>query len=471
MAFTSGLRYEQLMLVVTADAFDTLKYTKGSYRSNRGKAQLVLSFQAPDPSSPTGKKQVRLTRTLPEKYDANISDSAKRKLIGEWKDQVLSDAREVRGSEMDTTQTVREVCEKYIADRESKAKTAGHGRGLGIAATTASKWRADVARLDGTLMYDMPVASVTKAMADANVQELCQKYAGESVRACYAVLCMAFRWVLGKHADIVVEDVTLPSLSWYPPCSAKADYEDGLNILSESAMQDFIALCVDSIGGKGEITALGALISVTGGLRSGETCGLRWADVHLDAPVPYLHVQRSVKRYRKDGKWVHEVGDCKSKNSKRKVPLMPVTVDALRKVRASRLELLMASTPTDGKRISIESCYVLGDISGNFRHVNTQIDCFKTFARNHDIIGDKGRHVSMHALRDTFASRLRDRGESDVRIAKLLGHSSVATTRARYFDADQDAVDDAVLGNADLFVPRRAEDSNAEVRTLDCMAV
>lgn len=471
MAFTSGLKYEQLKLIVTSDAFATLEHTKGSYRNNRGKAQLVLSFQAPDPSSPTGKKQVRLTKTLQEKYNANISDRAKRKLINDWKKDVLADARDVRGAGIDTTQTVRDICEKYIAERESKAETAGHGRGLGIAATTAGKWRADVARLDGTLMYDMPVGSVTRAMADANVQELCQKYAGESIRACYGVLCMAFRWALGKNADIVVEDVTLPSLSWYPPCSSKADYEDGLNILSESAMQDFIALCVDSIGGRGEITALGGLISVTAGLRVGETCGLRWGDISLDAPVPYIHVQRSVKRYNKNGQWVHEVGDVKTKNSNRRIALMPVTVDALRKVRASRLELLMAATPTDGKRIAIDDCYVLGDINGDYRHVNTQVDCFKRFAKNHDIVGDKGRYVSMHALRDTFASRLRDRGESDVRISKLLGHSSVATTRARYFDADQDAIDDAVLGNADLFAPRHADAKTAEVLTLDRAAV
>lgn len=452
MAFESGLKHEQLRLIVTSDAFDSLEHTKGVYRNNKGKAQIVLSYQTADPSKPSGKRQVRLTHTLQDKYDENISDKRRREAIGGWKKQVLKDARSLVAAEVDPSQSVRSLCEQYVSERESMGRTAGIGKGKGFAPTTAYKFRCDVKRLEGTVMYDSALTSVTARMAQDTCNKLCERYSGESVRAVYAALRQVFRWALGKHADSPVEDVVLPSPDWHPDGNRQG-VSDGLNILTKKGMREFITTCLECIGGRAEVTALGGLLGVTCGLRVSEACGLRWGDVHLDAPVPYIHVQRAAKTYVVGGKTVHEVGACKTKNAVRKVALMPVAIEALRKVRASRLELLMACTPEDGERIGIDDCYVLGDTCGNFRHVTSQVQSFLDFCERRGIVGSNGRTITAHRLRDTYASRLRDAGESDVRISKLMGHSSVAVTRARYFDADQDALDDAVLSNAALFTP------------------
>lgn len=457
MAYESGLKFEQLRLIVTSDAFDTLEHTKGSYRNNKGKAQIVLSYQAADPSKPSGKKQVRLTHTLEKKYNANISDRAKRTLINDWKKLVLTDARSLIAAEVDPENTVRALCEQYVTERERLGETAGIGKGKGFAPTTAYKHRCDVKRLEGTVLYDMPLVSVTPRMAQATCDELCKSYSGESVRAVFTVLRQVFRWALGKNADSPIDDVVLPSFDWHPEGGRKG-VSEGLNILSEKGLREFIGICVDSIGGRAEIVALGGLLCVTCGLRVSETCGLMWSDVHLDAPTPYVHVQRAAKDYVKGSETMHEIGPCKTKNAVRKIALMPVTADALRKVKANRMEALMAATPKDGERIGINDCYVLGDLKGNFRHTKTQAQCLTDFAERRGIVGSTGRTISAHRLRDTYASRLRDAGESDVRISKLMGHSSVAITRARYFDADQDSIDDAVLSNAHIFTPLDNDD-------------
>ncbi|MEZ4438587.1 MAG: tyrosine-type recombinase/integrase [Polyangiaceae bacterium] len=65
------------------------------------------------------------------------------------------------------------------------------------------------------------------------------------------------------------------------------------------------------------------LVALTSGLREGELQGLRWEDVDLDGDVPLLDVHRSFTMRRK-------VGALKTASARRRVPLHPEAVQALR---------------------------------------------------------------------------------------------------------------------------------------------
>lgn len=472
-AFESGLRFDQLKGIVTADAFKSIERSKGSIRNNRGYFQVVLSYQTADTSSKTGKRQIRLTHQTDVPFQKGISDTRKRIIINRWKKLVLADAEKVRGASINPTQTVRALCKRFIDELEKlgeltainpESRETRQRNRVGISHTTATKRRGDVKRLEGQLIYDMPLASVTHEQLQECVIAMCERYSGETVRATFTMLRMVFAWALGKKVDNPCDGLALPSIGYHPAGSKKAAYAHGLNILTEKQTRDFISRCIDGIGTRSEKICIGALIAVTCGLRTEEICGLRWSDVHLNAEIPYIHVGRAAVRYQHDGKWVYEIAPTKTQKSVRDVPLFPQTADALRMVKAHVTEVMFATEYEGGNRPAITSLYVLGDLDGNFRHANTLSHGFMQYAKRHGIVGDADRPVTMHALRDTYASRLKDRGVSTVAISKLLGHSNIATTESRYLDADKDALNTAILDNADLFMTRVPESDVLQLR-------
>jgi integrase len=75
------------------------------------------------------------------------------------------------------------------------------------------------------------------------------------------------------------------------------------------------------------------------GLRRGEACGLRWCDIDLDAADPYLWVEQQVTL---GPAGTFEVGDPKTKDSRRTVMLDPATVAVLRQHKSDSLVNRMA---------------------------------------------------------------------------------------------------------------------------------
>ena len=82
------------------------------------------------------------------------------------------------------------------------------------------------------------------------------------------------------------------------------------------------------------------------GLRRGEVLGLRWSDIALDGERPAVTVRRSRVSLGRAGGTVSE-GDPKSKRSRRRVPLAPYAIEALRHTREVQ----------DGERASAGPAY------------------------------------------------------------------------------------------------------------------
>ena len=467
-AYESGLTYEQLSGIIAAGA---AKSIEGSLRNNRGMCQIVLSYQKADPSAKTGKKQVRLTHQTEVPFRKNISKVRTAEIINEWKTLVLSDVDKASGASIDPTNTVRNLCEQFIKEQEeigaySKATEQGR-KTAGINRTTATKRRLDVARLEGFAVYDMPLQAVTHQQLKRVVVDLTNDYSGETVRATFAVLSQVFKWALGKKADNPCEGLPLPPVSHHPEKSGRRGKSPRHeNTLSKEAARDFVVTCENAVGKRQEAMLLGALLALTAGLRAEEACGLMWSDVHLDTDKPYMHIERATIRYKKDGVWVDEIGLTKTASSVRDVPLYAKTANVLRRVRDNRIEALKRLDLNEKK--SINDLYVLGDLEGNFRTSHVQVVCFCRYASRNKLLGANGDPVSMHNMRDSFASRLVNEGVADTRVSKLLGHTSVKTTQDRYISSSNDDIFEAIEETSGLFSVDENEDQqpDATVYTL-----
>lgn len=435
--YESGLRFEQLQGVLNAGAVEKLKNTKGSVRNNRGYFQVILSYQAPDADSPTKKRQVRLTHTTDKKYRANASEKAKRTIINDWRDKVMTDLSAVRGVEVSPEQTVKELVEQYIKRREDMPDTGKSKRGKGhISLTTATNWRYAVKLFERFPFYGLPMANATHQQLEDAMNELCKDYSGATIQTPFIVLRLTFSWVLGKGNENPCDDIDLPPKSYHPKGAAThATYK---NILTEGQVKDLVEACAALIADEErESVAAGAMLMVTAGLRMEEATGLRWGDI--DIKDKWVHITGAVNRWQDaEGKWHYERGKTKSKDSVRDVPLIPATLKALKQLRARRLEQLMKLTPEDGERISINDCYILGDLTGQLLNPNAWGKRWKKYATDNGITGAEGLTVTPHNLRDTFASRMAADGMAQSTLKALMGHSSYDITAKYYISSDAD---------------------------------
>ncbi len=159
------------------------------------------------------------------------------------------------------------------------------------------------------------------------------------------------------------------------------------------------------------------VLSLTTGLRMGESLGLRWSDVDLDAGT--LGVSRQVQRMREGGGLVFS----EPKNASRRTLELPQrAVEALRSHRKKQAEEKLRTTDygdaglvfATGKGTPIDAQNI---INRYFRPLlkRTQLP-----------------DIRWHDLRHTYATLLLARGTHPTYVQKSLGHASVQLTLDTY---------------------------------------
>jgi len=158
------------------------------------------------------------------------------------------------------------------------------------------------------------------------------------------------------------------------------------------------------------------------GLRQGEALALRWSDVYLDAPRPFLVVRRSVCR---------EVGKGlvfttpKSKASRdRVVPLVPRV--------AARLRALKAEHAAKGWTADPEQLVFCTGKRTPYSATQDRYNWDRVLAK-----AGVGAYT-LHSARNTCAQLLESAGNQPRVVAEWLGHSTVAVTY-RYQDGNEAA--------------------------------
>jgi integrase len=156
------------------------------------------------------------------------------------------------------------------------------------------------------------------------------------------------------------------------------------------------------------LRAIVYLVAIYTGLRRKELNLLKWGDLHLDAPQPYVLAPASITKNKKDAR----------------LPLRPEVVEALRSIR-----------PTDASPFQFV-------FNGQVPRVNT---LRKDLSRAGIVfIDESGRRLDFHALRMTFGTLLAVNHVHLTDAVHLMRHSDPKLTMKIYTDASQLALSDSM---------------------------
>ncbi len=167
------------------------------------------------------------------------------------------------------------------------------------------------------------------------------------------------------------------------------------------------------------------LAAVTTGMRQGELLGLRWQDV--DLTLGRATVKQTLYRLggsKKDGQ-VSQVlfGEPKSAKSRRTIPLLPILVEELHRLKAEQDENRRL-LGTDYHDHGLVFC------QANGAPLHAHNICRRDFRRV--IKRAKLPRIRFHDLRHSHATDLLAHGELPKLVSERLGHSSVAFTMQVY---------------------------------------
>lgn len=180
------------------------------------------------------------------------------------------------------------------------------------------------------------------------------------------------------------------------------------------------------------------VVALDTGLRIGELMGLMWEDVDFKKRV--LHVRRTMCYFRKDGKYIHEMHDVKTKNGKRDIPLTNRAYDALKRQRLQKMEIsLKGKTAPEG----LENLVFVTKNNRPTQQFLVQ-ECMLLIVRHIREIHPDFEEFSPHTFRHTFATRAIENGMQPKTLQKLLGHSSLQMTMDLYCHVTEDTLFDAM---------------------------
>jgi integrase len=164
------------------------------------------------------------------------------------------------------------------------------------------------------------------------------------------------------------------------------------------------------------------------GLRRGETLGLRWADIDLDAGT--IHIRQQLQRI--SGQ-LH-LGPLKTRAGRRDLPLLDLARQAL-KLQAER----QAAYRTDMGSAWPDTGLVFTTRTGRPIEPRNLVRSFRRICANNKI-----RVIKVHHLRHTVGSLLKDLGVPGRDAQTILGHTRISTTLEIYTDTDEQARRDAL---------------------------
>jgi integrase len=171
------------------------------------------------------------------------------------------------------------------------------------------------------------------------------------------------------------------------------------------------------------------------GLRRGEVLGLRWADIDFNAGV--IHVRQQLQRVRGELR----LGPVKTHAGQRNLPLLNLSRQALEgqigQQARCRLDMGSAWPSTD---------FVFTSRTGRPIEPRNFVRSFRRICEQNDV-----RMITIHHVRHTVASLLKDLSVPARDAQIILGHSRLAVTLEIYTHADEQAQRDALNRLHNLF--------------------
>ena len=260
-----------------------------------------------------------------------------------------------------------------------------------------------------------------------------EDYAGTTIRQTYITMGTMFK--AAKMNDIISKH-PMDGVRYTKPVRVKND----INALTLQEQRAFLAVAKCSHNYKQY-----ALLLATG-LRAGEMIGLTWDSIDFDKKT--LTVSKTLEYRSSEQYW--RAGPPKTPESYRTIPLTDQTYDILKELwdnRHTRKEsptLDQTLEYMDRQKGTVLKFCMRDLIFINYRTGEpTKNASYDTHLYK---LCDKAgiKHISMHDLRHTYATRAIECGMQPKVLQKLLGHKSIKTTMDRYVHVTNESIDDAI---------------------------
>ena len=182
------------------------------------------------------------------------------------------------------------------------------------------------------------------------------------------------------------------------------------------------------------------------GLRPGEIIGLTWDMVDFEKRT--VTVNKSLEYRHSKGFW--QAGPPKTITSYRTIPLTKKAFEILlrekKNIKSRKTSPLLSQEMTfTDERVNITVTFSLSDLVFINSRTGEPTKNSTYDTRMYKICEKAGiRHISMHGLRHTYATRAIERGMQPQILQKLLGHSSIKVTMDKYVHVTEDSFADAI---------------------------
>lgn len=171
------------------------------------------------------------------------------------------------------------------------------------------------------------------------------------------------------------------------------------------------------------------------GLRRGEVLGLSWDDIDFDAGI--IHIRQQILRVRGE----LQLGPVKTHAGQRTLPLLDLARQALA-AQAAR----QAGYRIDMGRAWPDTGLIFTTRTGRPVEPRNFVRSFRRICDDHDI-----RVITVHHVRHTVASLLKDLRVPARDVQAVLGHTRISTTLEIYTDSADEAKHDALSRLHGLF--------------------
>ena len=250
----------------------------------------------------------------------------------------LEEEHERKAEVAKATMTVDEYLESYISDLD---------RSRSLERSTINGYRCYAKNVSNGLGR-IRLSELNAAQVRAWEAKLLKDgLSGTTVRKAHVLLKSACEQAV--QADLIPRN----PLSAVRPPKAEDPMPNALSERTRRALLTYLDAAADTPFN------LAVLMALSTGMREGELCGLRWADVDLKSRT--LWVRRSVAR--DNGKYY--VKPPKTRTSVRDIPLTIALAEKLKARKdAQETELIIAGLEPSEERMS--QIYVLGEVDGSF---------------------------------------------------------------------------------------------------------
>lgn len=384
-----------------------MKYESAYFdkRTDRKGAPFVGHLKYRDPE--TGRwKQVAKTfpNTVKTKKQAE-------KALNTWRAEMEAEALTQQQALPSATTTVGKYVEQFIDDLEASGN---------VERVTVTGYRTTEKRIKaafpGVKLCNLKTAQIQK-WENSLVQD------GKSPAT-----------VLKYHrllSEVCRHAVAVRDLQWNPCDAVRTPKQKGPSPNSLTA-EGFarLAATFEIMGPSQVVTA--ATIALYTGLREGEVCALRWKDYDEERGI--ISIVEAIGKA-KGGTYRKEP---KTRSSRRQVPVAPALAKMLARRKADMLaELQEAGVTLDDDEFA--DLYIVGYIDGRFHAPASIGRGWKALSDAFELTGTRGRRITFHDLRHSFATRAIAEGADVKAVAAVLGHSNAAITLNVYADADPES--------------------------------